>query len=184
MANEEVKEDLKREREAASAAWSEGQLSGSLTDRVLFTVRHRRQLDDEREGILRDYPDGTAGRKHKGPTSTTDKETLLAAERELSESVRAASPSWRNHLEVAVARVNVELNEEQLEAQLVALAALSTAWIEALRARVDRRRIDREESRRLRVVKDGKVVEVSESLALETPRVSWWRRLLLWLAGR
>ncbi len=176
-----IEDDVNSIVASANAPALEAELPASLTDRVLMKVRLRRISDDDKEGVLRDYPDGTAGRRFHGPGLEVEKDNLEFAQRALQEAMRAASPSWRLLLELAAARVYVESDETKLAAQLVALSAVAVAWAEGISMRADRRRIDAEASasrRGLRVVTldgGGKMVIADHR---QPEHRSWWQRVL------
>jgi hypothetical protein len=182
-----VNEDVKRATAAADAAALEAELPAGTVDRVLLKVRLKRREDDERKGFFRDFPDGTAGRRHEGPKPLDDAQTQADAREALTRAMRAASPSWRHHLELAVANLMVEDDEAKLEERLVEVAAVAVAWAEGIEMRVDRRRIDAEaaKSRKLRVVAlDGGGEMVLREYSVPTVRVAWWKRFLAWLSPK
>lgn len=183
-----VNDDVKREIEAARGlANGDSDPPASTTDRVLLKVRMRRRDDDQRDGFFRDFPDGTAGRRFCGPGVQTDRDAVVEAQRALGDAMRSASPSWRHHLELAMARVMAEADEAQLEERLVAVAAVAVAWAEGIEMRVDRRRIDVEaaRSRKLRVVAlDGGGEMVLREYSVPVERAAWWKRLLAWFSPR
>lgn len=191
MTPEELRQEasaaVKQELGAASAAALEVvELPATVTDRVLMQVRQQRRRDDEREGFMRDYPDGTRGRQFKGPSLEHDVEAPALTLSRLRDASRNANPSWRHHLEHSLAMVNAGETEPETAAHLVRLAAVAVAWTEAIEARVDRRRIDAEASarRQLRIVSletGGKMVlRDAPAPAASSSRESWLRRLLSW----
>lgn len=179
----EVNEDVKRETSAANAPALDADLPTMTVDRVLLKVRLQRRQDDERHGYFRDFPDGTAGRRHEGPTLEADQRAQADAREALSRANRRASPSWRHHLELAMADALLQFDEAELEKRLIAVAAVAVAWAEGIEMRADRRRIDVEaaKARKLRVVKlegGGEMVLRDYEQPVEKP--AWWRRVLMW----
>ncbi len=116
-------------------------LVGPLMKKALDDVAVVRGLDDQLEGLFRDYPDGTAGRTISGPTLTRDKQRQFETRRDLRTS--GSKQTWRLMLESATADVIAEAEEKMLRARLVALAALAVSWIEAIDRRKDERRIEK-----------------------------------------
>lgn len=143
-----------------------------LMDRVLLAVRRARVRQDERNGILRDYRDGTAGTRFHGPAISIDKAAVAQAKRDLAEAQKAGMRSWRHYLELAIAEAFAESDESRLQAKLLEVAAVSCAWVEGIHIRADDRRIALEQ--KASMVKDGKVVRWADY----AKPVPWWRRLL------
>lgn len=167
------------------------QMPATLTDRLLMRVRQQRLEDDRREGFLRDYPDGTAGRRFKGPDAEGDSLASREAFARWKEAMRNAKPSWRLMLELEVARALEQADEQALEQRLLKVAALAVAWAEGINMRVDRRRIDNEAARRgkLRVVALDKNHQMVLRDATPVPapaetKRSWLTRLLAWFRRR
>lgn len=188
-------EETEIEDSNASGVVYEGDSPATLTDRVLLQVKQMRRDDDARNGFMRDYRDGTLGRMFKGPTMLGDVEALELAVRALKEAMDAASPSWRHHLELAVALANAEKDDAALQRRLLHVAAIAVAWVEGIEMRADRRRIDREAAKRgqLKQAKrapDGSIVATDLELEPEVlliaapPPEVWWLRLLKWLRLR
>lgn len=138
----------------------------SVTDRVLFGVRRRRQLHDEREGFFRDYKDGT-GRPG-------DAEALLVAVSQHEEAVKAVRVTWRHKLMVALTTALAETNEKKLADKLTEVAAIVTAWQEAIELRSSKARI---------LAEQGAVKHVRgrDGSWRKVHLMPWWRRLLNWL---
>lgn len=183
----EAASEVKRELGAAHAPPLDViEMPATLTDRLLMQVRQQRRRDDEREGFMRDYPDGVRGRRFKGPTLEQDVEAPVESLSRLREAMRSANPSWRHHLEHRLALVNAAESESELEQHLLGLSAIAVAWAEAIEMRADRRRIDAEAAkhRKLRVVAlEGggqMVLRDMEPPAASSSRETWMRRLLNW----
>lgn len=135
----------------------------TTSDRVLLKVRQRRQQHDEREGYFRDYKDGT-GRP-------SDPHAVLVATNAHEEALKAVRVTWRNKLEVALAVAMAETNEKRLAEKLTEVAAIVTAWQEAIELRGSKARILAEQGAVKRVQRgDGswKTIHL----------MPWWRRLL------
>lgn len=143
------------------------------TDRLLLEVRLRRWAQDQNEGFFRDYPDGTLGRRHQGPTAANDRHGPLQARRAIEVAMRAARPSWRHKLELACAEVYAEGDEKKLKPLLLEVAAVAISWAEGLEVRVADKRIAKEQNALKLVVENGvrKYVSVRP----------WWWRALAWL---
>lgn len=135
----------------------------SSTDRVLFKVRVRRDQHDQRDGYFRDYKDGTGLPVDDGLVTKA-----VAAHEAAVKNVRV---TWRNKLEVAIARVLSERNEKKLVDQLTELAAVTTAWQEAIELRGSKARILAEQGAVRRVQRSNgswKTIHL----------MPWWRRVL------
>lgn len=99
---------------------------------VLSEVRAERLRQDEKWGV-QSHPDGTA--KTLG--------TMAAAQRAKFVTDAAAANgrvTWRDILNEEVAEAFAESDEDALRAELIQVAAVTVAWVEA----IDRRRAERE----------------------------------------
>lgn len=127
-----------------------------LTDRVLLQVRLARLKQDDRDGILRDYPDGEL-------RTALDQEALLASKRALDQR-----KTWRRQLAVAVGEVFASsATGPALQSKLIEVAAVACAWAEGIQIRADDKRIAVEQ--RALTFQGGKFVRLGEP---------WWRRFL------
>lgn len=142
---------------------NEAPREATATDRVLFGVRRRRQLHDEREGYFRDYKDGT-GR----PSDALD---VIAATNAHDEAVKAVRVTWRHKLNVALANALAETNEKRLPEKLTEVAAIVTAWQEAIELRGSKARILAEQGA-------VKHVQRADGSWKKVHLMPWWRRLL------
>lgn len=118
-------------------------LAGPLMKKVLNDVALERQRQDGQDGFFRDFADGTAGRALHGPTVSRDRDAAREATRRRSEAERHGKITWRHQLDEAHGFAVEEGNEVQLRARLVALAAVSVAWVEAIDRRKDEKRIEK-----------------------------------------
>lgn len=125
-----------------------------LTDRVLLAVRLERVAQDQRDGILRDYPDGAA------PDPVVRALAFAIDE-------QRQRKTWMRQLMHAFFLVASAPTLNVLEQRLVELAAMSCAWAEGLHVRADDTRIATEQ--RALVMKNGKFVRLGDS---------WFKRLL------
>jgi hypothetical protein len=94
-----------------------------MTKTVLGDVAAERTRQDEKWGP-QDHPDGTGGR-WRGITAA-------AAKRECQEAFAAGRGTWALVLQEEVAEVLAESDREALRTELVQVAAVAVAWIEAL----------------------------------------------------
>jgi hypothetical protein len=188
---EQHEENAKEDVEADAPPLEVVQMPATLTDRLLMRVRQLRLEDDRRDGFLRDYPDGTAGRRFKGPTLEQDQEATREAAARWKDAMRNANPSWRHLLELELARA-LELRDEQaLEMRLLKVAAVAIAWAEGINMRADRRRIDNEAAlrKKLRVVAldEHRQMVLRDATPVPAPaetKRSWLMRLLAWFRRR
>lgn len=135
----------------------------NATDRVLLKVRMRRRDHDEREGYFRDYKDGT-GRP-------SDAHDLIAATTAHDEALKAVRITWRHKLNVALAAAMAETNDKRLGEKLTEVAAIVTAWQEAIELRGSKARILAEQGA-------VKHVQRADGSWKKVHLMPWWRRLL------
>jgi hypothetical protein len=140
--------------------------SATATDRVLFKVRVRRDEHDQSQGYFRDYKDGT-GRP-------SDAHAALVAASAHEEAVKAVRVTWRHKLDVALAAAYVETNEKRLPEKLTEVAAIVTAWQEAIELRGSKARILAEQGA-------VKHVQRTDGSWKKIHLMPWWRRALKWL---
>lgn len=133
------------------------------TDRVLYKVRKRREEHDARDGYFRDFKDGT-GRPN-------DAHDVLAATSAHDEALKVVRVTWRHKLMVALALALAETNEKKLADRLVEVAAVVTAWQEAVELRGSKARI---------LAEQGAVrhVQRADGTWKKVNLMPWWRRLL------
>lgn len=137
--------------------------NATATDRVLFAVRARREQHDQREGYFRDYKDGT-GRP-------SDAHDVLAATNAHDEALKAVRVTWRHKLNVALANALAETNEKRLAEKLTEVAAIVTAWQEAIELRGSKARILAEQGA-------VKHVQRADGSWKKVHLMPWWRRVL------
>lgn len=140
-----------------------GSASATATDRVLFRVRVRRDEHDQREGYFRDYKDGT-GRP-------SDAHAVLVAASSHEEAVKAVRVTWRHKVEVALTLALAETNEKKLADRLTEVAAVVTAWQEAIDLRGSKARILAEQGA-------VKHVQRADGSWKKVHLMPWWRRVL------
>lgn len=137
--------------------------SATPTDRVLYRVRARRDEHDQRDGYFRDYKDGT-GRP-------SDAHAVLAAAAAHEEAVKAVRVTWRHKLDVALSIALAETSEKKLPEKLTEVAAIVTAWQEAIELRGSKARI---------LAEQGAVKHVQRANGSwkKVHLMPWWRRVL------
>lgn len=99
------------------------------TARVLHAVGDERRRQDEKWGE-QNPPDGTGG------TQLEDKATLQRAK--TNRVFRAGQGTWRDILEEEVAEALAERDPGALREELVQVAAVAVAWVEAIDRRAGR----------------------------------------------
>jgi hypothetical protein len=121
-----------------------GGLSAPAWRKVLGDVGAERAAQDDAEGYLRDYRDGTGGSAAGCPTLARDREAAREAARRAADATRSGAVTWRHLSEASHAGVVASpVASGELRAQLVRHAAVVLAWIEAIDRRADEARIDR-----------------------------------------
>jgi hypothetical protein len=115
-------------------------------DSVLKQVKAERIRQDDRFGWFRDYPDGTS-------RSTSYDWELTAAREALASAEKAGKLTWRHILQEEFFEVSFENDPARLKVELIQVAAVATAWAEAIERRPTK---------------------------LKTIRPSIWRRFLNW----
>ena len=93
------------------------------TDTVLYQVAFERINEDVKWGE-RDYLDGTG--------ETADKVTAVYAKELNKQSAREGAIAWRDILDEEVFGVYAESDPAKLRAELVRVAAVAVAWVEAI----------------------------------------------------
>jgi hypothetical protein len=121
---------LDQAREMAAAAMKGSKFNPAHTMAIAGELIAERQRQDDKFGVLRDYPDGTGG-------------THLEEVRELARLCcqRADADgvvTWRHILNEETAEAEAESDPLKLRAELVQAAALCVAWVEA----IDRRLVE------------------------------------------
>lgn len=97
------------------------------TAEVLELVAAERYWQDSTHGAPRDFPDGTGG-----GAALLD---LQFAREEYDRAHAAGEMTWRHILEEEWCEAMAETDPEKLETELVQIAAVACAWVEALRRR-------------------------------------------------
>ena len=99
------------------------------TSEALVLVARERGRQDAVHGENRDFPDGTGG-----GVALLDLET---ARDEYERAVRHNRLTWWHILDEEVQEVRVETDREKLKRELVQVAAVALAWVEALDRRAE-----------------------------------------------
>lgn len=104
-------------------------MAPSLLRFALSAVAAERMRQDLKFGANRDFPDGT------GTDPAGDVELRELAQKNCDEAFRAGEGTWRHILEEEFLEAMAETDEVKLEKELVQVAAVAVAWVEALQAR-------------------------------------------------
>lgn len=100
----------------------------SHTLSVLYDVLDERKRQDEKWGRIRDHPDGT--HHILKPYANT-------ARMHCKSEFAAGRGTWRNLLEEEFHGACAEDDQQRLRAELIQVAAVAVAWIEAIDRRKD-----------------------------------------------
>ena len=100
-----------------------------ITDRVLQEVLAERIRQDERWGV-QSHPDGT-GMNYQRHLAEEERAACEAA-------FRSGRGTWRHVMAEEIAEANAEKDPAKLRAELLQVAAVAVAWVEAIDRRVAR----------------------------------------------
>jgi hypothetical protein len=97
---------------------------GARTTFVLADVAAERQAQDDKWGSNRDFPDGTGGSFAASLRDT--------AQRLTDRMAQEGTTTWKHILREEFLEAMAEEDPEQLREELVQVAAVAVAWIEAI----------------------------------------------------